>query len=264
MDGVRFDRIGRMFAKHNLARRRQETPDGLAEGTPIAAEWTGEKIPYLFVQSFQSGSLTANPDTGNHTLTLEQGLGQTVYFSDRPGRDVGIVPTPEFLSGLGFPEDNPPNAALVVETGDGETDLAVLELLDPVYDEATHTATYQVRGLEAWEDTPEQGFHDIPADLSSLPGEFGSAHLFIDDCPDDKIECRIHAYGWQEQTVGTFENQGFCYNYLLCIPCEPYGHTPPSRQSVVDYWSQRCNDTFADCNGGCFGHFTNRCALAGC
>jgi hypothetical protein len=61
-------------------------------------------------------SLTANVETGTHTLTLEHGLGQTVYFSDRPSRDVGATPTPRFLNTLGFSADNPPNAALIVDT----------------------------------------------------------------------------------------------------------------------------------------------------
>jgi hypothetical protein len=70
----------------------------------------------LLVQSFQSGSLAAKAgEQGRCTVTLKRGLGQTIYFSDRPGRIVGTIPTDRFLSVLGFSPDNPPNAALLVE-----------------------------------------------------------------------------------------------------------------------------------------------------
>ena len=75
----------------------------------------------LFIQSFQSGSVVPKDGAeGRYTLTLEQGLGHTIYFSDRPDRIVGAPRPPQFLEGLGFPDDNPPNAALVVETADGQ------------------------------------------------------------------------------------------------------------------------------------------------
>ncbi len=47
----------------------------------------------LFVQSFQSGSIApVDGAEGRYTVTLEQGLGQTIYFSDRPERIVGTEP----------------------------------------------------------------------------------------------------------------------------------------------------------------------------
>lgn len=262
MNPIRFDRISRLFAD----RRRQA--DTASSATPDALHAdeaaTDEKTSYLFVQSFQSGTLTPNANNDRHTLTLEQGLGQTVYFADRPSRDVGVTPTGSFLDVLGFPPDNPPNAALVVDTGNGETEIAVLELFDPTYDTDTQTATYEVRPLEAWDSSEGLNFHKAPSDLSTLSGELGTSHLFIDDCPNDTISCIAPYYGYQTQTVGTFENQGFCYDYLLCIPCEPFQHDPPYRSAVVEYWSDKCNNTYAACNGQCTGDFTNRCVLAGC
>jgi hypothetical protein len=54
-----------------------------ADATPTAT--TGEKNTYLFVQSFQSGSIApSTSEFGTHTITLEQGWGQTIYFADRP------------------------------------------------------------------------------------------------------------------------------------------------------------------------------------
>ncbi len=74
---------------------------------------------------------------------------------------------------------------MIVQTGDGDTDLAVLELFAPTYDESTRTATYQVKGLEAWEDSLDLGLQQSPDDLSGITPAFGAAHLLIDDCEDD-------------------------------------------------------------------------------
>jgi len=251
MAATRFDSISRLFARRKVANRVSQ------EATPAVA-WDGEKVPYLFVQSFHGGSIAPKPgEDGTYTLTLEAGLGQTIYFSDRPERVVGTSPTLEFLAGLGFSEDNPPNAALVVDDGAGTTNIAVLELLNPTYHEATHTATYEVKTLEAWENSLDLGFSAAPADLSSLPASFGPAHLFVDDCPNGTVYCQTAARG----IIAGFDNQGFCWNYSLCIPCEPYGHTQPDRCSVINYWTQKCNEHFDICNDVCTATFDNAAAL---
>ena len=60
------------------------------DATPEAMN--DENTSYLFLQSFQSGSIVAKDgEADTFTLTLEQGLGQTIYFSDRPERIVGAV-----------------------------------------------------------------------------------------------------------------------------------------------------------------------------
>lgn len=266
MDATRFDRISRLFADRRLSRRQAVTGSAaaLAAGTlsthltraqddlPVAspvADGSYEKATYLFVQSFQTGSLEPNADGETHTLTLEQGLGQTLYFGDRPSRDVGVSPTETFLEGLGFSDENPPNAALIVDVGDGETDLAVLELFEPTYDVATHTATYQVKGLEAWEDSLELGLQDAPSDLSGVAPTFGAAHLLIDDCADTPVDCYDSGDYWN-----SFDSQPFCYNYLQCMPCEPYGHDQPDKCSTYRHWSERCSEQFDNCgdeNLGC-------------
>ena len=73
--------------------------------------------------------------SGVYTLSLEGSLGDTVYFSDRPARRVGLIPTAVLLEQLGFTPADPPNAALVAQTADGE-DILVVELMNPRYDEA--------------------------------------------------------------------------------------------------------------------------------
>jgi hypothetical protein len=83
-------------------------------------------------------------------LTLEGHTGQTICFSDRPDRIIGATPTAQFLDGLRFARENPPNAALVAdfEVGQG---VAVLDLLDPIWDPDTGTLVYGAEWLEGTE-----------------------------------------------------------------------------------------------------------------
>ena len=168
MKASRLDRISKALAQPRLSRRRTlaQGAAGLVAGTLTApgvirgaaaqeatpASDPGSAAPaegptMLSVQTFQSGTITPIEGVaGHYTLTLEAGTGQTVYFSDRPGRIVGTNPTPQFLDGLGFPADNPPNAALVVETAPGETDVAVVELFDHRDGPVSQSVTYEGRG----------------------------------------------------------------------------------------------------------------------
>ncbi len=113
---------------------------------------------------------------------------------------------------------------------------------------------YDVTVLENWEDTTELGLQEAPADLSDLPASFGATHLFIDDCANDSIEC------WDGgNLVSKFTAQTFCYNYLICMPCEPYGHTQPDRCSTRDYWTNKCNSGIvAGCSGQCHADYYGR------
>src|SRR5262245_2098542 len=78
MATTRFDTIAKLLARRKAAAGR----DMSQEATPTA--WTGEKVPYLFVQSFEGGTIapTAGED-GTYTLTLDHGLGETLYFTVR-------------------------------------------------------------------------------------------------------------------------------------------------------------------------------------
>jgi hypothetical protein len=167
MNAARLDKLGRIFARRRLSRRAALSQAGAglvavglaatglkeahAKGdTPDATFPTDdyEKIPYLFVQSFESGTIASKEgEDGAYTITLAHGLGQTLYFSDRPLWDVGATPTDRFLTGLGFPDDNPPNAALLVDDGAGWTEIAVVELRNPVFDPAGPGVTYDLTVL---------------------------------------------------------------------------------------------------------------------
>lgn len=162
----------------------RQSPSPVA--SPAAVENPRE---FLFVQSFESGelSLTQSTDGGKYTLTLNAGLEATLFFSDRPERIVGTVPTPRFLDTLGFQADNPPNAALVADKGNGDQDVFV-ELLDPSYDKEGRTTTYEVNILQ--EDERVDLHFQGEVEAAPAAATYGSSHLFIDDCPDDAFCCR--------------------------------------------------------------------------
>lgn len=274
MNPSAFDRISKHFAERRLTRRQaiasggpgiagaaiaaRFAPVSAQEGTPEVVEtepWDGEKTTYLFVQSFHSGSIIPmEGQDGRYTVTLEQGTGQTIYFADRPSRDVGVAETSQFLDGLGFLEDNPPNAALILETAPGESDVAVVELFNPSYDPVTAGVTYEVAALENWRQSVELGLEEDPADLAALAPEFGAAHLLIDDCPTNSTVYCVRGAG--TRPIGSFWPVDSCWNFFVCMPCEPYVHDQPDRCATQDYWSQKCNDTFPECQRLCKSDFS--------
>jgi hypothetical protein len=194
-------------------------PATAQDATPVAsptADPSAIHPEFLFLQSFASGTVAPKEGAeGTYTLTLQHGLGQTVYFSDRPERIVGVVPTTTFLDGLGFSPHNPPNAALVIDSDEGAVDIAVVELSNPAYDEATATATYDISVLQDYADVDLQ-FQQAPADLATIAANFGSAHLFIDDCDTLDIACQDN----QGRDVGEY-TQDLCWvsDDGACEPC---------------------------------------------
>jgi hypothetical protein len=262
MDQTRFDGISKLFAQRRLSRRRavQQGAAGLvasglavaglkvaaaqdatpATGASPAAGEGAANVEFLFLQSFESGTIaTKTGRDGTYTLTLQHGLGQTLYFSDRPERIVGAAPTARFLAGLGFTPHNPPNAALLVDSGDGGVDIAVVELTNPSYDEASFTATYDATVLRDYEREVDLKFQEAPTDLAALAPSFGSAHLFIDDCPDITT-CE----GIQVDAPIPGGPVGTCWHWdtWTCDPCD--GRS----QEDLD---QLCNRTYPACNHAC-------------
>ncbi len=265
MNPNRFDAVTRLFAERRLS-RRTAVGASLATGaaTPVASPEPGvapspitvQPPTQLFVQSFQSGRIAPSASAfGTHTVTLAQGLGQTIVFTDRPSREVFTAPTPAFLDGLGFPANNPPNAAIVIDAGDGATDLAVVELFNPSYDEATHTATYDIAVLANWQNDLELGFQEEPADLANVPTEFGATHLFIDGC-SGSYECVWLGDGGDGvQTRGYLRGvpATFWWDKPACIPDGTADtHT---LDEIRAYWAQKCNEALPACEGRCVLYF---------
>ncbi len=279
MNPNRFDRIAKVFADRKLSRRQAMiqggaglaasslAASGLAavsaqDATPEPATDAADHGPtMLFLQTYQSGTIAPVEGAADrYTLTLEAGSGQTVYFSDRPDRIVGANPTAQFLEGLGFPDDNPPNAALVMETAPGVTDIAVVELFAPLYDPVSQGVTYEVEVLANWETSLELGFHEAPTDLAAMAPAFGAAQLFIDDCAHATLYC----YNYDDRvgrvylttdhgeyaTIDNAEHDGFCYSWLsaTCLPCTPWYS---SYLDSNEYWGNVCRDRYRGCNYPC-------------
>jgi hypothetical protein len=234
-------------------RSAQDATPTAQGATPAASPGAAneEKTEFLFVQTFEDGTLVPKPGEKDiFVLTLNNGSDQTAYFSDRPQRIVGAIPTARFLAGLNFSPENPPNAAMIANTDGGE-DVVVVELFSPVYAQAfgdppTTKLTYDVRILDHYRGeglaylARQQGH-------ATLAGGFGSANLFIDDCSDGHVECLLPPEnGWQleEPRAGVIGPMGFCWQFgdTCCSPCE---------NGDFDYWVSRCNQEVAACNGRC-------------
>ena len=202
--------------------------EGGPGATPGAASEIGNRA-FLFVQTFRDGTFAPKAgEDGVYTLTLNGEAGHTVYFSDRPERLVGTVPTQAFLDGLGFPADNPPNAALVAQTEAGE-DVLVVELLNPVYDEAAGTLTYDVRVLADFAPTGLTALAARQAD-AELAERFDAASLFIDSCPRHQcwdansascISCKCSRQGVQGCPCTTGTMQPCVDPNMVCEPDNP-------------------------------------------
>jgi hypothetical protein len=156
-----------------------------------ATPGTTKDIQILFVQSFGSATIVAGPNsTGSFTITLENGTGQTTYFSDRPERMVGILTDEQFLDGRAFDPNDPPNAAIVSLTGDTQN-ILVVELSDPILDPASGAVTYTARVLEG---TPEGIALASLAHLqedTKISNTLGPTTLFIDQlaCSPEGSSC---------------------------------------------------------------------------
>jgi hypothetical protein len=266
MDASRFDRLTRRLAGRTTRRQALGTAlagFALSEAAPAVAQDatpapTEDADPvFMFVQTFASGHGVANPSAGTPSaegtptagggapilLTLEGHTGLTVYFSDRPDRIVGAVPTDGFLDTLGFGAHNPPNAALVGEFQAGQG-VVVLKLLDPAYDVDSGTLTYGADVLDAYEGgNLEPVTHEQL--VERLPAEFGAAALFIDDCPDVDTCMKPIPLGWW--SVGPIPGgpYGACWQGVFDGGCQ-LCHT------TDDYLKGLCNDAYPDeCNGRC-------------
>ena len=227
---------------------------GLAAAAPIRAraqdatpDPTSDNASFLFVQSAASGTFAANPGAGpastdgtptpgggaDYLLTLDGHTGNTVYFSDRPERIFGEAPTDQFLAGLGFSPDNPPNAALVTNDENGNEDILVVELLTPTYDAGAGTVTYGVNLLSDYE-----GGLDFLASRQQdedLAPSFGTASLFIYDCPTI-ANCYNGAESVGAVPGGPIDT---CWKWsdVSCQPCNG---------NSTDYYSDLCNETYPD------------------
>jgi hypothetical protein len=171
------------LAGDRLAAARQGTPAPGA--TPVA-----ESVSVLFVQSAASGTMTAKEGAeGVFELTLAGVSAQTIWFSDRPAREAGVIDTSTFAIDPVFDPINPPNAAVVVQT-DSSQDTLIVELTSPRYDAAGDTATYDATPIATYADEVFTRIADQQED-TELPASFGLTSVLIDEvaCQPDGTIC---------------------------------------------------------------------------
>ena len=238
------------------------------DATPMASPTPdADKVSFLFVQTFGEGSI-ADAGNGNLTLTADHLTGQTIYFSDRPERIVGTLPTETFLGldhapsasatpgsadatpegGLGFTPANPPNAALVFDSAAGSDepgDVVVVELINPTYDPTSGQATYEIKVL-ADDTAVDMTFESEPVAMADAIRAFEGASLFIDDCMDGTIVCVNRTSGATQDLTET-NTASFCWSAdaPCCSPCQDY-----------EYWGQQCYAMYwVWCDGECYATF---------
>src|SRR5690606_7035606 len=132
MNPTRFDTISKLFASRKTRRSaiaggaslaaasvasvggrafaQDATPVALPDDPHSSADEAKVSPDFLFVQPFDAGTWTPKDGEDDvYTLTRTGAAAHTVYFSDRPERIVGLAENQQFLDGLGFSPNNPPN-----------------------------------------------------------------------------------------------------------------------------------------------------------
>ena len=270
MDQRKFDSIARGLGQRTSRRlvlgssllglagltttRDMQAQEATSEAS--AADAAADTPEFLFAQTFTAGTWQPADEASLYTLTLEGTAAQTVYFSDRPERIVGLAPMQTFLDGLGFTPANPPNAALVAQRADADGhEILVIELFDPVYDAETSTLTYTARVLE---DYGAPGLASLAAQQTDheLPESFADGSLFIDDCPDGTATC-YQIVNNENVVVGPLTNVGCCYQAQpgMCEPCSDNDQSSYYGKLCHEAWPDQC--TFGLGEWGCFVYSVN-------
>ena len=152
---------------------------GIALG---ADKLENKKETFIFLQEGSSGSFV-NDSSGNYTLTMNDVVPYTIYFADRPARDVGFAPMDKFLKGFDFGVNNPPNAAIILPDENETSDMVVVELTKPQYNNTTQTVTYNAKLLKEYSFKSEWLQDHMSEVDPAIPEKFGSVNLVIDNCP---------------------------------------------------------------------------------
>ena len=262
MDAQTFDAFARQFSHIRATRRATAGAlvaglTSVAFGRAVAAQ---DATPspedghqeFLFVQLAEQGSWLPSPNEEDvFLLTLTGATSQIVFFSDRPQRIVGSAPASQVFAALGFTPGNAPNAAIVAQDENGERDVLVVELFDPILSqefgsEQAVTIVYKARVLDESAGNNLDEWQLSQQD-DRLTHDFTNVSLFIDDCPD-LVWCNGYHRNDDNDTrsMGAVPNGpiGTCWdpNYWECNPCD-------GNDSL--YYDELCNRTYPDCNVTC-------------
>jgi hypothetical protein len=144
-----------------------------------------QQVSVLYALTAARGTLTAVEGKKRHyVLTLRAASDHVIWFTDRPARQSGFLPTAGFVSrwvGQGLDAD-PPNVALVVREPSGATDTVVAVMTRPkVTATGVFTARLRVLSMDQAQAVGSHlaghaGRHDM-----KVPARFTSAALFIDN-----------------------------------------------------------------------------------
>ena len=159
---------------------------------PAATSILPKNADLLFTLTSGSGTFEKSKDApkGTFQLTLRNVDAATVFFTDRPQRDSGSIPTPRFFrqwERLGFIAD-PPNAVVSLVGGADRADTVALELRRPKLSKSGARLQLTVKLLK--ETSP--GLSHLADDLDGrLQRRFEDATLFIDDASIPSAPCTI-------------------------------------------------------------------------
>ena len=140
-------------------RRRQKTQERNSQAVATNLEPQLERIDALFVQGAARFSSTED------TITLHGLADSTVYFADRPRREIGHIPSHKFAelwaAGVHSFAVDPPNAVISFLDDESDTPDVVVVLHEARLE--GNDLTYRIAVLEG-----------------TLPAEAGPCSLFID------------------------------------------------------------------------------------
>jgi microcystin-dependent protein len=146
----------------------------------------------LFALGSESGKFEKSKDQPKRTFRLElRDLdAAALWFTNRPQRDTGTIPTPRFFrvwEQLGF-EDDPPNAVVSLVRGPDRADKVALELRRPRLSRSGSRLRLTVKLLD--EASPDLAH--LADDLDRrLQRRFDDVTLFIDDASIASAPCTL-------------------------------------------------------------------------
>jgi hypothetical protein len=142
-------------------------------------------VSVLFALTAARGTLTAVEGKKHHyVLTLHKASDHVTWFTDRPARQSGFLPTSNFVSSwasYGF-SSNPPNIALVVRESSGATDTVVAVMTGPkVTAKGVFTAKLRVLSMDQTQAlSGHLAGHAAQHDMK-VTARFTAAAMFMDN-----------------------------------------------------------------------------------
>lgn len=148
-----------------------------ASGQAGSSDNESQTANWLFSQTADAGSISPNGDD-TWTLTLSNVDPVVLGFTDRPLREARAGDVGKLVEAwpLMFADSNP-NGVVVAHNAGGETNSAVVELMDPELNGSTMTYTVRVLTNEGGPATPGVTYN------------FEQVSVFIDDVPVTSWAC---------------------------------------------------------------------------